>query len=89
LLEVQGEKSGLIHIVGDLSHVKKIGYGMTRGRIAIEDDVGMHLGATMSSGEIVVEANASDWLGAEMRRGTVIAFQEDRIEALQLLPTFR
>ncbi|RLC80326.1 MAG: formylmethanofuran dehydrogenase subunit C [Chloroflexi bacterium] len=71
LFEVQGERSDQIRIKGDLSRVKKIGYGMTRGRIIIEGDVGMHLGALMQGGEIIVEGNVSDWLGAEMKGGLI------------------
>lgn len=71
IFEVRGERSDRIRIIGDLSHIKKIGYGMRGGRIAIEGNVGMHLGATMGGGEIVVEGNASDWLGAEMRGGLI------------------
>ena len=71
IFEVRGERSDRIRVIGDLSRVKKIGYGMKGGRIVIEGNVGMHLGATMKGGEIVVEGNASDWLGAEMRGGLI------------------
>lgn len=71
LFEVHGERSSHIRIEGDISRVKKIGYGMTKGRIVIKGNAGMHLGAAMSSGEIIVEGNASDWLGAEMKGGMI------------------
>jgi formylmethanofuran dehydrogenase subunit C len=71
IFEVRGEKADRIRVIGDLSHIKKIGYGMKGGGIVIEGNVGMHLGATMEGGEIVVEGNASDWLGAEMRGGLI------------------
>jgi formylmethanofuran dehydrogenase subunit C len=71
IFEVRGERADRIKVTGDLSHIKKIGYGMKGGRIVIEGNVGMHLGATMEGGEIVVEGNASDWLGAEMRGGLI------------------
>jgi formylmethanofuran dehydrogenase subunit C len=71
IFEVQGEKSDRSRIIGDLSRIKKIGYGMKSGRIVIEGNVGMHLGATMEGGEIVVEGHASDWLGAEMKGGLI------------------
>jgi formylmethanofuran dehydrogenase subunit C len=71
LFEVRGERSDRIRIVGDLSRVRKIGYGMTKGKIAVEGDAGMHLGAAMRGGEIIVEGNASDWLGAEMKGGLI------------------
>jgi formylmethanofuran dehydrogenase subunit C len=71
IFEVRGERADCIKVIGDLRHVKKIGYGMKGGKIVIEGDVGMHSGATMEGGEIVVEGNASDWLGAEMRGGLI------------------
>ncbi len=71
LFKVHGERSVHIKIEGDVSRVKKIGYGMTKGRIVIKGDAGMHLGAAMTSGEIIVEGNASDWLGAEMKGGVI------------------
>lgn len=58
-------------IEGDLAKVKWIGRGMTRGRITIRGDVGMHLGAYMEGGEIDVHGNASDWVGAEMSNGRI------------------
>jgi len=56
-------------VEGDLRHVKKIGQRMTRGRITVRGDVGLHLGAYMSGGEITVEGNAGDWAGAHMQGG--------------------
>lgn len=71
IFEVRGERSDRIRVIGNLPHIKKIGYGMRGGRIVIEGNVGMHLGATMRGGEIVVDGNASDWLGAEMKGGLI------------------
>ena len=71
LFEVQGERSDRVRVVGDLSRVKKLGYGMAGGRLVVEGDAGMHLGALMRGGEIVVQGNAADWLGAEMRGGLI------------------
>ena len=42
---------------------------MTRGRITIVGNAGMHLGAYMKGGAIEVSGNVSDWLGAEMSGG--------------------
>jgi formylmethanofuran dehydrogenase subunit C len=69
--EVEGAASDELAIRGDLSRVKWIGRGMTRGRIRIVGDVGMHLGASMTGGRIEVTGNVSDWLGAEMRGGVI------------------
>ena len=56
---------------GDCSHVKLIGTFLKSGRVRIEGNAGMHLGAEMSGGEIVVNGNAGDWVGAEMHGGRI------------------
>jgi formylmethanofuran dehydrogenase subunit C len=60
-----------IRIEGDCRRVKLIGAGMTRGRITIDGNAGMHLGAEMTGGEIEVFGQAGDWVGAEMRGGKI------------------
>jgi formylmethanofuran dehydrogenase subunit C len=69
--EIDGAASDELTLRGDLSRVKWIGRGMTRGRIGIVGDAGMHLGASMKGGHIEVTGNVSDWLGAEMRGGLI------------------
>lgn len=69
--DVAGTADGEVRVVGDTSRVKRIGTGMTRGRLLIEGDAGMHLGAGMAGGEIRVQGNAGDWLGAEMSGGRI------------------
>ena len=69
--EVDGEASDELVIRGDASKVKWIGRGMTRGRIAIDGNAGMHLGAYMKGGTIEVSGAASDWVGAEMSGGLI------------------
>jgi formylmethanofuran dehydrogenase subunit C len=66
---VEGAGSEDLVIRGDAGRVKWIGLGMTRGRITIEGNAGMHLGAFMKGGTIEVQGNASDWAGAEMTGG--------------------
>lgn len=66
---VDGDAADVIRLEGDLSRVKYIGKAMTRGRIEVHGDAGMHLGAEMRGGEIAVHGNAGDWVGAEMRGG--------------------
>ncbi len=68
---VEGEASDQIELHGDAAKVKWIGRGMTRGRITVVGNAGMHLGAYMKGGAIEVTGNASDWVGAEMRRGFI------------------
>lgn len=68
---VEGEASDEIEVHGDARKVKWIGRGMSRGRIKIVGNVGMHLGAYMKGGAIEVVGNASDWIGAEMTGGLI------------------
>ena len=68
---VEGEASDELRICGDARKVKWIGRGMTRGRINIVGNAGMHLGAYMTGGAIEVSGNASDWLGGEMTGGLI------------------
>lgn len=68
---VEGEASDELKILGDARKVKWIGRGMSRGRITIVGNAGMHLGAYMTGGAIEVSGNASDWLGGEMTGGLI------------------
>ncbi len=68
---VEGAESDDLEISGDASRVKWIGRGMTRGRVRILGNAGMHLGAYMKGGAIEVSGNASDWVGAEMSAGLI------------------
>jgi formylmethanofuran dehydrogenase subunit C len=60
-----------IVIEGDCGRVKWLGAGMTRGRLTIHGNAGMHLGAEMVGGEIQLHGSAGDWVGAEMRGGRI------------------
>src|SRR5216684_4311577 len=66
-----GEAGDELEIRGEADRVKWIGRGMTRGRITVTGNAGMHLGAYMKGGAIEVSGNASDWVGAEMRGGLI------------------
>jgi formylmethanofuran dehydrogenase subunit C len=68
---VEGDGGDELEIRGDAAKVKWIGRGMTRGRITVRGNAGMHLGAYMEGGEIEVTGNASDWVGAEMQSGLI------------------
>jgi formylmethanofuran dehydrogenase subunit C len=68
---VEGERSDEIVVDGCAGRVKWIGSGMTRGRIVVRGDVGMHAGSYMRGGEILVEGNADDFLGVEMQGGLI------------------
>jgi formylmethanofuran dehydrogenase subunit C len=69
--EVEGAGSEALEIRGDARQVKWIGRGMSRGRISVLGNAGMHLGAAMKGGTIEVSGNASDWVGAEMSGGLI------------------
>lgn len=58
-----------IEMHGDLSRVKWLGRGMSRGVLRIHGAAGMHVGAYMSGGQIEVFGRAGDWAGAEMSGG--------------------
>ena len=68
---VVGAPGDDIELEGDLRKVKWLGRGMTRGRMVVRGDVGMHLGAYMKGGAIEVTGNASDWVGGEMSGGSI------------------
>jgi formylmethanofuran dehydrogenase subunit C len=69
--DVDGAASDMLEIRGDAGRVKWIGRCMTRGRITVHGNAGMHLGAYMKGGAIEVTGNASDWVGAEMANGLI------------------
>jgi len=69
--DIEGDGSENIEIHGDAGRVKWIGRGMTRGRITVTGNAGMHLGSFMKGGHIEVSGNVSDWVGGEMRGGVI------------------
>ncbi|OQX20102.1 MAG: formylmethanofuran dehydrogenase subunit C [Candidatus Altiarchaeales archaeon A3] len=76
LFEIYKENEGNetneeILIDGDVSMVREIGKGMTKGKITINGNAGMHLGTYMEGGTIEVKRNTDDWLGAEMKGGLI------------------
>jgi len=71
LFSAQGSAADDGHVVwvGDCRKVKGIGAGLCGGRMTVEGNAGMHLGARMHSGELVCLGDAGDWAGAEMAGG--------------------
>lgn len=69
--DIEGDGGEEIEIRGDVAKVKWIGRGMTRGRVRVVGNAGMHLGAYMTGGRIEVTGNATDWVGGEMSGGTI------------------
>ncbi len=68
---VEGAGSATLEIRGEAGKVKWIGRGMTQGRITVNGNVGMHLGAFMKGGAIEVAGHAGDWVGGEMTGGLI------------------
>lgn len=68
---IESDGSDELEIRGDAGRVKWIARGMTRGKITLVGNAGMHLGAYMKGGTIEVHGNASDWVGAEMTGGLI------------------
>ncbi len=60
-----------IVIDGDLKKVKMIGKGMNGGKITVNGDVGMYLGAEMIAGRIHVKGSVGAWAAAEMQGGNI------------------
>lgn len=76
LFSVKCEKSAendslTMNLRGDFSKVRGVGYGMSKGKIIINGDVGMHLGEKMKGGEITVNGNADSWTGGGMEGGRI------------------
>ena len=71
IFDITGNDPEYIVVEGDLSHVKKLGYGMTRGNMLIRGNAGKHTGAFMSGGAITVEGNVSDNCGTHMSGGII------------------
>jgi formylmethanofuran dehydrogenase subunit C len=69
--DLDGGGGDELELRGDLSRVKWVGKGMTRGRILVVGNVGMHVGAYMAGGTIDVHGNAGDWVGGEMTGGLI------------------
>lgn len=69
---VNGKGDGELVLEGDLGRVKFLGANMSRGRLTVHGNVGLHLGSAMSGGEIFIDGNAGDWVGPEMSGGRIL-----------------
>lgn len=58
-----------LQLVGDLSRVDQLGWGLDGGEILVDGPVGDHLGSTMRAGRIRVRGSAGDLAGVEMAGG--------------------
>ena len=57
---------------GDLTRFKRLGEGMSSGRMIVQGPVGFHAGARMSGGSLTIEGDAADFLGAHMKGGLIV-----------------
>jgi formylmethanofuran dehydrogenase subunit C len=76
LFKVEGEIGNSpndcnIKIAGDVTAVRRIGYGMSSGSIRIDGNAGMYLGEEMQGGTITVAGNSGSWLGTQMHAGQI------------------
>jgi formylmethanofuran dehydrogenase subunit C len=78
LFDIEGNVDGTeppekftIQLLGDVSRVRRIGTGMTKGEVLIHRDSGTHLGEEMKGGKITVGGNADSWTGAMMKNGLI------------------
>lgn len=61
-----------LFIKGDLTRFKRIGEGMSQGRMQVNGPVGFHAGAKMGGGELIINGNTGDYLGAHMKAGLIV-----------------
>jgi len=61
----------ILDIWGDISRVKRLGQGMSTGKMILHGGSGMHLGNQMTGGEILVEGDVASWCGSEMKGGSI------------------
>lgn len=60
-----------IMLQGDLSKVRRVGMGMTAGKVVVEVSAGLYLGEGMKGGTIIIHGNAGPWVGLRMKGGTI------------------
>lgn len=65
------ETEVIVHLSGNFIKVRRIGANMTKGKIIVDGDVGMHLGEGISGGEIIVNGYADSWAGGAMKGGKI------------------
>lgn len=70
-----------IIINGDVYNTKRIGQGMTDGKIIIDGNVNMYVGAEMEGGIINVRGSAASWAGQNMKGGelTIVGNASDYV----------
>ena len=74
LFEVESTDDASLTLEGNLSHVRKLGAGMTGGHLVVRGDAGPWLGSGMLGGRIDVYGRAADGAGAGLRGGLIQVF---------------
>jgi formylmethanofuran dehydrogenase subunit C len=69
LFRIRATESPEVVVSGSARAFKRIGAGMSSGRLIVEGSAGMHVGAGMSGGELVVRGDADTHAGAELSGG--------------------
>ena len=69
---IESSDSARLIFEGDLSRVKRIGWGMKKYEIIVKGNAGMYLGAFMEGGRIVVEGNVGHFAALNMKGGELI-----------------
>ncbi|AEA47124.1 formylmethanofuran dehydrogenase subunit C [Archaeoglobus veneficus] len=70
--DIEGKVNGTLVFEGDLTRVKRIGFGMREGEIIVKGNAGMYVGAFMRGGRIVIEGNAGRFAAIGMIGGEVV-----------------
>jgi formylmethanofuran dehydrogenase subunit C len=69
LFTVDGDKSDVVHVVGDLARVDGLGTAMTGGTLTLDGSAGRDVGTGMSGGTIEVRGDVGDGAGVAMAGG--------------------
>ncbi|MFQ6124129.1 MAG: formylmethanofuran dehydrogenase subunit C [Candidatus Heimdallarchaeota archaeon] len=77
LFEIKGEAGSdstelVVRVVSETTKIKRIGQGMSAGKLIIEGNAGMHLAEEMQGGEVLVTGDVDDWAFTQMRGGTAL-----------------
>jgi len=62
----------VVRVVSEAAKIKRIGQGMSAGKLIIEGNAGMHLAEEMRGGEVIVTGDVDDWAFTQMKGGTAL-----------------
>lgn len=77
LFKIEGDTGSdpnelVVRVVSEEAKIKRIGEGMSAGKIIIEGNAGMHLAEEMRGGEVLVTGDVDDWAFTQMKGGTAL-----------------